>query len=144
VSRLNADQADQAAQALQAGRRYAAAVVNGDDDAMRAICDPEVEIWHNTDGVTQSLEDNIRLGQWLRRKVPGISFTQVQLLVTDEGFVQRHRMRGQLAEGAVFDVPSCLVATVSVEGLIVRVEEYLDSAALAPLRAANGSGSGSR
>ena len=118
--------------------------MNGDDERMRAICDPAVEIWHNTDGVTQNLEDNIRLGQWLRRRVPGISFTQVQLLVTDEGFVQRHRMRGQLAEGAAFDVPSCLVATVSGEGLIVRVEEYLDSAALAPLRAASGSGSGSR
>lgn len=134
----------QADQALQAGRRYAAAVVDGDDDEMRAICHPGVEIWHNTDGVTQSLEDNIRLGQWLRRKVPGITFTQVQLLVTEEGFVQRHRMRGQLAEGVVFDVPSCLVATVSGDGLIVRVEEYLDSAALAPLRAASGSGSGSR
>lgn len=136
-----------AGQTLAVARRYAAAAASGDDDEMRTLCDPKVEIWHNTDGVTQTIDDNIRLGRWLRRKVPGIAFTEVRHTVTDDGFVQRHRMRGDLPGGrsgdAGLDVHSCLVVTLSEAGRILRVEEYLDSAALSPLTSASGSGRGS-
>ena len=63
--------------------------------------------------------------------------------MTEDGFVQRHRMRGVLPGGEELVVASCLVVTLSDAGRIVRVEEYLDSAALAELGSGTGSGRGS-
>jgi hypothetical protein len=52
-------------------------------------------------------------------------------------------MRGTFPNGSAFDVPSCLVVTLSGAGLIARVEEYIDSAGMAGLRSATGPNGGS-
>ncbi len=129
--------------ALAVAQRYAAAMAAGADDGMRAICDPAARIWHNTDDVVQTLDENLRLGGWLRKKVPDLEFADVRHVATSDGFVQRHRMRGTFPDGNAFDVPSCLVVTLSGTGLIAAVEEYIDSAGMAGLRAATGPSRGS-
>ena len=115
----------------------------GADDDMRSICDPSARIWHNTDDAVQTLEENLGLGGWLRRKVPDLEFAEIRHVVTSDGFVQRHRMRGTLPDGGRFDVPSCLVVTLSDTGFIKTVEEYIDSAGMAGLRSATGPSGGS-
>ena len=116
-------------------RRYAEAVAGGDDDALRALHAPGAKVWHNTDGVEQSIEENIALSQWLRGKVPDLAFEDVTFLATTDGFVRRHLMTGTGLSGPLA-VPSCMVFTLDADGLITRAEEYLDSAALTPMRKA--------
>ena len=119
--------------AADVAERYAAAVAAGDDDALRALHAPTARVWHNTDGLEQSIEENIALSQWLRGKVPDLAFDDVTFVATTDGFVRRHLMTGTGLSGP-FAVPSCMVFTLDADGLIARAEEYIDSAALAPLR----------
>jgi ketosteroid isomerase-like protein len=119
---------------LDVAERYAAAIDAADDEALRACYAPDARVWHNTDNKDQTVEENIALGQWLRRKVPDVTFTEVTNLATLNGFVRRCVMRGTAANGTVLSIPSCIVALVSANGLIERVEEYLDPTPLAALR----------
>lgn len=118
---------------LAVAQQYATAVAAGDDDALLALYAPGAEVWHNTDGTTQTPEQNARLGRWLRRKAVDLAFTEIRHTASADGFVQQHRMTGSVPGGRI-DVQSCLVVTVDPAGRITRVEEYLDSAAMAPLR----------
>jgi ketosteroid isomerase-like protein len=49
-----------------------------------------------------------------------------------DGFVIRALARGSLASGEAFEFPICIVADVR-GGLIERLEEYVDAAAVAPI-----------
>jgi ketosteroid isomerase-like protein len=118
-------------------------MLTGDDDVMRSLFESDAEIWHNTDGAVQTVEENLKLGRWLRRKVPDVAFTEIRHTVTEDGFIQRHRMTGTPPGGGMLDVASCLLATLGQDGKIQRLEEYLDSAALVALRATAESGHGS-
>ena len=119
---------------LDVAGRYAAAIDAADDDALRACFAPDARIWHNTDGKEQTLDENLALGRWLRRKVPDVAFTEVTNTATSEGFVRRCVMRGTLPDGSELVMPTCIVGVVNAAGLIDRIEEYLDARPLRALR----------
>jgi len=118
---------------LEVARRYAAASASGDEPALRELHEPDAVVWHNHDGVDQSVDQNLHLGAWLRRTVPDLRFEDVRHTATTDGFVQRHLMTGTAPDGTSLGVYSCLIVTLSDRGRISRVEEYLDSAAVAAL-----------
>lgn len=116
--------------ALQVADRYAAAIEAGDDEATQEFYAPEARIWHNTDGKEQTVEENLALGQWLRRRVPDVTFTELRNIATETGFVRLCVMRGTGPSGNRFELPSCIVGFVRPDGLIERIEEYIDPAPL--------------
>ncbi|HVV30322.1 MAG TPA: nuclear transport factor 2 family protein [Mycobacteriales bacterium] len=121
------------AQIRAAAAAYGKAVDSGDDAALAAVHEPDAQIWHNTDGNSQTVEENLKLGAWLRRKMPDVAFTDVRVTVTEDGFVRRNVVTGTAPDGSRVRVPSCLVVEVSPAGKVAHVSEYLDSAGLAPL-----------
>jgi uncharacterized protein len=64
------------------------------------------------------------------RNLPGLKYTEIQRSAIDDGFVQRHVLVVTNRAGRRVEVPACIVATVH-EGHITRLDEYLDSAAVA-------------
>ena len=104
-----------------------AAIEAGDIDAVRSLYAPDVAVWHNTDGLTQSLDDNLRVLGWMSKHLPGTRYTGVRRAVTDSGFVQQHVLVATNRAGRNVAVPACIVAEV-VDGRITRLDEYLDSA----------------
>lgn len=116
---------------LAIAERYAAAIDADDEPALRACYAPDARIWHNTDGKTQTVEENLALGRWLHRKLPDVRFEDVRNIRTDIGFVRLCVLRGHAPDGSSVAVPSCVVAFVTEQGLIERVDEYLDPAPLA-------------
>ncbi len=104
-----------------------AAIEAGDIDAVRSLYAPDVAVWHNTDGLTQSLDDNLRVLGWMTKHLPGTRYTEVRRAVTDSGFVQQHVLVATNRAGRNVAVPACIVAEV-VDGRITRLDEYLDSA----------------
>jgi ketosteroid isomerase-like protein len=120
--------------ALDLARRLFTAVAAGDLDAVRAIYAPDAVIWHNTDGVGQTVEQNLAVLAWLAQNVTGTRYDDVRLQATETGFVQQHVMRGRTSGDAEITLPGCIVCTVA-GGRITRLDEYLDSAHLAPLLA---------
>ena len=109
-----------------------AAIEAGDIDGVRALYAPDVEVWHNTDGVVQDAEANLRTLGWVIDNLRDRSYDDVRRQVTDAGFVQQHVLRVTTATGRRVEVPACLVVAVD-DGRITRIDEYLDSAQVAQL-----------
>jgi ketosteroid isomerase-like protein len=114
--------------------RFFAAIEAGDIAAARDIYAPDAEIWHNTDGLVQSPDDNARTLGWIAANLRDVSYTKVKRSATDDGFVQQHVLVATNRAGARIEVPACIVTTVR-DGRITRLDEYLDSASVAAIMA---------
>lgn len=119
---------------LTVADRLFAAITAGDVDAVRALYAPDAVVWHNTDGIAQSAEENLRVLGWVVRHLEARRYDEVRRAATDSGFVQQHVLRGSV-RGTPIAIPACIVATVR-DGRITRIDEYLDSAHVAALAAA--------
>lgn len=118
--------------ALELAERLFTAVERGDVEALREIYAPDAPIWHNTDQRVQTVEENLRTIRWIAANVKGFRYEEIRRTVTETGFVEQHLTRGTGPGGAEFNIPACIVCTV-VDGRITRLDEYLDSAQVAPL-----------
>jgi ketosteroid isomerase-like protein len=116
---------------LAVARRLFAAIVTGDLDAVRELYAPDVVVWHNTDLAEQSRDENLAVLAWVVRHLDGFRYEQIRLQRTDEGFVQQHVVRGtERASGKELELHAAIVCRVQ-DGRITRLDEYLDSAAVA-------------
>lgn len=114
--------------------RLLAAIQSGDTDTVRSLYSPDVEIWHNTDELVQGRDDNLATLGWLAANIPGLEYTDIRRSETPDGFVQQHVLRATNRAGDTVSVPACLVVRMA-DGLITRLDEYIDSAAVTRLLA---------
>jgi ketosteroid isomerase-like protein len=119
---------------LAVAERLFTAIETGDVDAVAALYAPNAVIWHNDDGVEQDVETNLKVLGWLIRHLHERRYDVVRREALADGFLQQHVLRGRTDTGADFAMAACIVARVE-NGRIARVDEYLDPAAAAPLRA---------
>jgi ketosteroid isomerase-like protein len=112
--------------------RFFAAIEAGDIAAVRDIYAPDAEIWHNTDGLVQSPDDNARTLGWIAANLRDVRYTEIKRSATADGFVQQHVLVATNRAGARVEVPACIVTTVR-DGRISRLDEYLDSASVAAI-----------
>ena len=113
--------------------RFFDAVENGDPDTLAAIYDPAVEIWHNTDRLTITREENLVVLRAFIERAPRRRYTDRRLVAFPGGFVQQHLLIAEFANGKVLELPACIVCAVS-GGRITRLDEYFDSAHVAEFR----------
>lgn len=119
---------------MELAERFFTAIEAGDVDAARAMYAPDAEIWHNTDGVVQTPDDNLRTLGWMTANLGGIRYTEVQRSPTEDGFVQQHVLVATNRGGQRVEVPACIVVRLR-DGRITRLDEYLDSASVAAMLA---------
>ena len=110
--------------------RLLEAIEAGDIDAVAACYADDAVIWHNTDQVEQTKADNLRVLAWLVGHTAVRSYRDSRRTVIDHGFVQQHTLHIGFDDGRTADLPACLVVAVA-DGLIVRLDEYIDGAAVA-------------
>jgi len=122
---------------LEVADRLFAAICSGDLAALRELYAPTLKVWHNFDRIEQSREENLRVLAWIVKNVAGLRYENVRRERTESGFVQQHVLRGTPPGDAPLEVAACLVCQVE-GGRITRIDEYLDSAALAPLLGTRG------
>jgi ketosteroid isomerase-like protein len=124
-----------AQQSLEVADRLFKSIERGDVAAIRsAVYAPNAKIWHNNDGQTQTVEQNLAVLGWVVANIGEIAYTDVRRQATPAGFVQQHVLRGKLkSSGKEFSLPACIVCEVE-NGRITRLDEYLDSAHTAALR----------
>lgn len=108
--------------------RLIGAIVAGDQDAVRAAYHPQARIWHNFDQVEQTVDENLATLAWFIRAMPERRYEDIVRHRIDGGLVQQHVVRGTSASGEPVELPACLIAYVDVDGLVTRIEEYVDSA----------------
>ena len=115
--------------------RFFEAIMAGDVDTVRRCYAADAVVWHNYDKVDQPRADNLRVLAWLCQHVDGLRYEEIRRIVLPDGFVQQHVLRGTTAGGAALEVPAMMRVFVGGDG-ITRLEEYLDTAQVAHLRAA--------
>jgi uncharacterized protein len=121
---------DRTAVALDLADRLFAAIASNDLDALRnEIYAPDVVVWHNNDNHEQRIDENLKVLNWLSRKVTNRRYEEIRRQATDTGFVEQHVLRGTAPSGKELEIPACLVVTVTGG----RIDEYIDSAALAAM-----------
>ena len=108
----------------------------GDIATVAAIYSEDARIWHNDASGEQGVEDNLAILHGLHRVVSGLSYEIVRRHGVDGGVFQQHVLRGRLPDGAEIAMPAAMYLTVS-GGRVRRIEECLDSAQAAPIRAAS-------
>lgn len=120
--------------------RLMAAITGGDIDTLRLLYAPGARIWHNGPGPgggeEQGLDDNLRTLRWLSRNLEGFRYEEIRRDPLPQGYVQRHVLRGNLADAArtPIEMAACLFVTVDGDGRIARIEEYADTRGSDPLR----------
>jgi ketosteroid isomerase-like protein len=118
---------------LEHAEKFVAAIAAGDLEAVRACYAPDARIWHNFDGINQTVDENLKTLSWMTRKLFKRRYEILRREVLPTGFIQQHILRGELPDGRPFEMPACIICQVSDEGLITRLEEYLDPAQAAVL-----------
>ena len=121
---------------LELANRFVAAIESRDVDAVRRCYAPQARIWHNHDGKVQSVDVNIKGVHWIHKVLAGARYDVKRRVAIPGGFLQEHVLRGTLPSGEAFAMPACVVCTVE-DGVIVALDEYLDSAHTQPLVAAS-------
>jgi len=115
--------------------RFFAALEAGDIATLRTIYAPDAVIWHNDDLIEQPVEENLKVLRGLHRLVSGLRYDIVRRVAAPDGVLQQHVLRGHLPDGAAIELHAAMYLQVR-DGQITRIEEYLDSAMRAPIKAA--------
>jgi len=113
-------------------RRFIDAILAKDTEAIRNVYTADARIWHNFDGLYQTVEDNIRGVFWIHKVLKNVNYDVKHIIPFAGGYLQEHVLRGTLASGEAFAMPACVVCKVK-DGKITSLDEYLDSAHTKPL-----------
>lgn len=109
------------------------AVTTGDLSLAGELYAEDAVLWQNTTGRTADKTRALGTIQWLYDTVKSLRYEDIRFQELPDGFVQQHRLLGEVANGATLSVDACMVVRVK-DGKILRVDEYFDSAAFAVLR----------
>lgn len=115
-------------------RRFVAAIQAGDIETVRACYVPDAKIWHNSDGVEQTVDQNLKVLDWFIRTLPDRNYRVLRVEPLPDGFLQQHVLEATLPDGTKWAMDACVVIRME-GGKITRLDEYLDSAKSAALRA---------
>ncbi len=108
-------------------QRFIGAIQSGDIEAVRACYHPDARIWHNNDGVEQTVDQNMKVLGWIMRKLPDRRYRVTRLEALSDGFLQQHVLEATLSDGTAWSLDACVIVRME-NGLITRLDEYLDSA----------------
>ncbi|MFO1354609.1 MAG: nuclear transport factor 2 family protein [Gammaproteobacteria bacterium] len=114
-------------------RRLFDAIERGSIDEVLEIYAPDAVIWHNTDGLETGPADNVAVLTAFVGRISERRYRDRRLKAFPGGFVQQHVLTGVRRDGRRLQLPACLVCKVE-NGRITRLDEYFDSAAVAPWR----------
>lgn len=108
--------------------RIIAAAEAGDASDLANIYAPDAVIWHNHDLRDTTVAQNGRLLEGMAKWVTDRTYDERRISAFEGGAVQQHVLRGtRVSTGEKIALHACVVITV-VDGLITRLDEYIDSA----------------
>ena len=114
--------------------RFVGAIQSGDVATVRACYAPDAKLWHNTDNIEQTVEQNMKVLDWFIRTLPDRNYRVLRREALKDGFLQQHVLEATLPDGTPGKMSACVVVQMK-NGVITRLDEYLDSAEGKALRA---------
>ena len=119
---------------LAFAKKFVDAIQAGDIATTRACYHPDAKLWHNTDGIEQTVDQNMKVLDWFIRTLPDRNSRVTRREALSDGFLQQHVLEATLPDGTKWAMDACVVIKIE-NGLITRLDEYLDSAQAGKLRA---------
>ncbi len=106
--------------------RFYQSLVEGDIDSMTRCCSPDLEVWHNFDGVVQDLAESVEAWKGLVAAFSVRKLVDARTSTIDGGIVRRHMVIfGNGPDNPDMAKPCCVFVKVR-NGLITRIDEYID------------------
>jgi len=118
---------------LDFAERFVGAIQAGDTAAVRACYAPDAKLWHNNDGIEQTVDQNMKVLDWFIRTLPDRNYRVLRREALPDGFMQQHVLEATLPDGTKWAMDACVVVKME-GGLITRLDEYIDSAKSGALR----------
>ena len=113
--------------------RFLDALNAGDVEAARACYHPDAEIWHDFDGVTQTVDQNMQLMTAMGRRASRRAYVIRRLEPIEGGYLQQHTLELTTLAGQDLVAEAVALVRVGDDGLIHRLDEWINPAPLAPL-----------
>ena len=113
--------------------RMFAAIEAGDAAGLAALWSDEVTVWRLGGGPARDKQRALKVIAWFVDSTTDRHYEALDRQVFDGGFVQQHTVHATDTTGTPRSFRACLVVKVNPDGLITRIDEYLDPADLAPL-----------
>ena len=109
--------------------RLFTAFVEHDYDAARALLAPGFRGWGNAHGQEMDADGFLAILPVMRQQIGRHRYDDVRRMMTGDGFVEQHRVRATVADGKELDFgDACVVARIDHDGLVERLDEYIDTA----------------
>ena len=111
----------------QMAAAFDAALTGSDPDGFVALLAPGAIVWHNHDRKEVDARENMAAIGMLGQLVENLKNERVLLSPTDSGFVLQFIVRGSVrSSGNDFEMHNCVVVTTTDDGMISRIDEYVD------------------
>lgn len=108
-----------------------------DISGLAALYHDDIAIWHNFTNRAQSKAENLQALGALIKAVAEIRYEVLERHELGNRVIQRHNLHCTTPGGGKFAIPASIYFTIE-DGKIRRIEEYLDTAQVNPLRDATG------
>jgi ketosteroid isomerase-like protein len=109
------------------------AIEVGDGATLAGLWSDDVTVWRLGGGPARDKARALKVIAWFVDSTTDRRYEVLDRQVFLGGFVQQHTVHAADTTGTPLSFRACLVVKVSVDGLITRIDEYLDPADLAPL-----------
>ena len=116
---------------VEVAQRMIECVTQGDLAGIERLYHDDIRVWRNVDERELVKRQAVKVVQILST-LSDLAYRDVRIEASDGGFVQQHVLCCTGPKGDAVRVPSCIIARLD-GGRIVRIDEYADSGAMAPL-----------
>jgi ketosteroid isomerase-like protein len=113
--------------------RLFTAIEAGDVAAVAAMWSDDVTVWHSGDKRPAEKARAMRVIDWFVSASADRHYEILDRQFFAGGFVQQHVLSGKARDGTPYSLRVGIIIRVGPDGLITRIDEYLDPADLAPL-----------
>lgn len=92
-----------------------------------------IVVWRQGGGRERDKARGLKVIEWFVGATAGRRYEVLDRQVFEGGFVQQHVVHASGNDGVPLVFRACLVVKAGADGLITRIDEYLDPADLTPL-----------
>jgi ketosteroid isomerase-like protein len=113
------------------------AIEHSDIATVEELFSPDVAVWKSGDVRDNDHARSVRIISWFVNATVDRRYEVLDRQVFDGGFVQQHVLHATGRTGVSIAMRVCIVIKLDNDGLITRIDEYFDPAAMAPLLSAD-------
>ena len=110
--------------------RMLEAIERGDMDTMRRCFAPEALIWHNHDGLEMDVESTVGRIGYLCAVSTSREYKDRRMATVGSVVFIQHTLTAGLLSGRRLEMLAIMRIELDADGLVMRMEEYLDSRAV--------------